>query len=132
MNGGGLGMSWRKVVKEELSGSIAKSYVAQISRFHRIQASTMFHEAAEYVKSELLRIGLEDAMIEQFQADGAKKYWTYTSPVGWTVRSAELRLVEPEERLLVSYEDLPQSLHTCSNATPPRARCSMGLLIILF
>ena len=112
-------MSLKKVVREELSGSIAKSYVAQISRFHRIQASTMFHEAAEYVKSELLKIGLKDAAIEQFPSDGAKKYWTYTSPVGWTVKSAELRLVEPHDTLLVSYEDLPQSLHTCSNATPP-------------
>jgi hypothetical protein len=111
-------MSLRKIVKEELSGSIAKSYVAQISRFHRVQASTMFHEAAEYVKSELLKIGLKDAAIEQFPADGAKKYWTYTSPVGWTVKSAELRLVEPEEKLLVSYEDIPQSLHTYSSATP--------------
>jgi hypothetical protein len=119
MNMRGSDMSLRKVVKEELSGSIAKSYVAQISRFHRIQASTMFHEAAEYVKSELLKIGLKDAAIEQFPADGAKKYWTYTSPVGWTVKGAELRLVEPEEKLLVSYEDLPQSLHTYSNATPP-------------
>ncbi|MGA2768259.1 MAG: DUF4910 domain-containing protein [Candidatus Bathyarchaeia archaeon] len=111
-------MSLRKIVKEELSGSIAKSYVAQISRFHRVQASTMFHEAAEYVKSELLKIGLKDAAIEQFPADGAKKYWTYTSPVGWTVKSAELRLVEPEEKLLASYEDIPQSLHTYSSATP--------------
>lgn len=111
-------MSLNKIIREELSGSIAKSYVAQISRFHRIQASTMFHEAAEYVKSELLKTGLEDATIEQYPADGAKKYWTYTSPMGWAVESAELRLVEPEEKLLVSYEDLPQSLHTCSNATP--------------
>jgi hypothetical protein len=114
----GLDMSLRKIVKEELSGSVAKSYVAQISCFHRIQASTMFHEAAEYVKSELLKIGLKDAAIEQFQADGAKKYWTYTSPLGWTVKSAELRLVEPEAILLASYEDVPQSLHTYSNATP--------------
>ena len=114
----GLDMSLRKIVKEELSGSVAKSYVAQISCFHRIQASTMFHEAAEYVKSELLKIGLKDAAIEQFQADGAKKYWTYTSPMGWTVKSAELRLVEPEAKLLVSYGDIPQSLHTCSNLTP--------------
>jgi hypothetical protein len=112
-------MSLNKILKEELSGSVAKSYVAQISRFHRVQASTMFHEAAEYVKSELLKIGLKDAEIEQFPADGAKKYWTYTSPVGWTVKSAELRLVEPEEKLLASYEDTPQSLHTYSNATPP-------------
>ena len=112
-------MSLNEIVKEELSGNVAKSYVAQIARFHRVQASTMFHEAAEYVKSELLKIGLKDAIIEQFSADGAKKYWTFTSPMGWTVESAELRLLEPDERLLVSYDDTPQSLHTYSNATPP-------------
>ena len=115
----GSDMSLDEIIKEQLSGSVAKSYVAQITRFHRVPASTMFDEAAEYVKSELLKIGLKDATIEQFPADGAKKYWTYTSPVGWTVKSAELRLLEPEERLLVSYEDTPQSLHTYSNATPP-------------
>ena len=91
-----IGVSLSKVVKEELSGNVAKSFVAQISRYHRIQASTMFHEAAEYVKSELVNMGFENAAIEQFPADGATKYWTYVSPVGWTVTSAELRLVEPE------------------------------------
>lgn len=108
-----------KLVKEELSGNVAKSFVGQIAGFHRIQASTMFHEAAEYVKNELLKIGLKDATIEQFPADGATKYWTYTSPVGWTVKSAELYLVEPEEKLIVRYEDIPTCLHTCSKATPP-------------
>ena len=107
-----------KIVKEELSGNIAKSYVAQITRFHRIQASTMFHEAAEYVKSELLKMGLEDVAIELFPSDGAKKYWMHTSPVGWTVRSAELRLLEPEEKLLATFEDIPQCLHAYSSATP--------------
>jgi hypothetical protein len=113
-------MNLNKLVKDELSGNVAKSFVAQISRFHRIQASTMFHEAAEYVKSELVKIGLDDAVIEQFPADGSKKYWTYTSPVGWTVNSAELRLIEPHEKLIASYGDVPQCLHTCSNATPPQ------------
>jgi hypothetical protein len=112
-------MSLNKLVKEELSGNVAKSYVAQVARFHRIQASTMFHEAAEYVKDELVKIGLNDATIEQYLSDGAKKFWTYTLPMGWTVKSAELRLVEPEDKLIVTYEDMPQSLHTCSNATPP-------------
>ncbi len=111
-------MSLNNLVKEELSGNIAKSYVARISSFHRVQASTMFHEAAEYVKCELLKIGLKDAVIEQFPADGAKKYWTHISPMGWTVKNAELRLLEPEEELLASYLDTPQSLHTYSNATP--------------
>jgi len=111
-------MELAKFVKDELSGNVAKSYVAQISRFHRIQGSTMFHEAAEYVKTELLKLGLQDAVIEQFPADGASKYWTYTSPVGWEAKSAELHLIEPEEKLICTYEDLPQSLHVFSNATP--------------
>jgi len=109
----------KKIVREELSGNVAKNFVAEICRFHRIQASTMFHEAAEYVKSELLKMGLNDAVIEQFPADGAYKYWTYTSPVGWEVKNAELYMIEPEEKLLVSYTDIPQSLHTFSNSTPP-------------
>jgi len=112
-------MSLHKLVKDELSGSIAKSYVSQVTRFHRVQASTMFHEAAEYVKGELVKIGLSNANIEQFPADGKHKYWTHTSPMGWTARSAELRLVEPEEKLLAAYEDTPQSLHTYSKGTTP-------------
>jgi hypothetical protein len=113
-------MGINKLVKEELSGTIAKSYVSQICQFHRIQGSTMFHEVAEHVKNELLKLGLEDTTIEQFPADGKTKYWTHTSPVGWEVKSAELRLIEPEpEKLLCTYEDCPQSLHTFSNATPP-------------
>jgi hypothetical protein len=112
-------MNLNKLVKDEVSGTVAKSYVAHISHFHRIQASTMFHEASEYVKTELQKLGLQNATIEQYLADGKTKYWTHTSPVGWTVKSAELRLIEPEEKLICTYEDCPQSLHTFSNATPP-------------
>jgi hypothetical protein len=111
-------MTLNRSVKEEISGNVAKSFVEQIARFHRIQGSTMYHEAAEYIKSELEKMSLQDIAIEQFPANGAHKYWTYTSPVGWEVRSAELRLVEPEEKLIVTYQDVPQSLHTYSNATP--------------
>lgn len=110
-------MKLDKLVTEEISGSIAKSYVAEITRFHRIQASPMFHEAAEFVKSELKKLGLKDARIEQFPADGKHKYWTYTSPIGWEVKGAELSLVEPELRLLASYQDTPQSLQTYSKGT---------------
>jgi len=110
----------KKIVKEELSGERAKSYVQQIGQFHRIQASPMFHEAAEYVKDTLLRIGLKDAKIEQFTSDGTKKYWTHISPIGWEVTSAELKLVEPEEKLLANYADTPMSLHVHSKSTPQK------------
>lgn len=78
----------------------------------------MFHDAAEYVRDEATRIGLEGTHIERFTADGKRMYWTHLSPVGWTIRSAELRILEPENRLLARYEDTPQSLHTFSNGTP--------------
>ena len=109
----------RKLVKDELSGETAKAYVQQITRFHRIQASTMYHEAAEYVKQQLLDIGLKDAKIEQFPSDGAIQYWTYTAPVGWEIKSAELKLIEPRQEILARYADTPTSVHTLSNATPP-------------
>jgi len=109
----------KKLVKEELSGEKAKDQVAQITQYHRIQASTMFHQAAEHVKQQLINIGLQNATIEQFTSDGATKYWTHTSPIGWEAKNAELRLIEPEQQLITRYTDIPTSLHTCSNATPP-------------
>jgi len=108
-----------KVVKDELSGKVAKSYIAQITRFHRVQASTMFREAAEYVRNTLKSLGFKDVKIEQFPSDGATKYWTWITPIGWEVKTAELYLIEPEEKLIVRYEDVPTCLHTYSKATPP-------------
>jgi hypothetical protein len=109
----------KKIVKQELSGENAKDYVQQITQFHRIQASTMYHEAAEYVRDTLVKIGIKDARIEQFPADGETKYWTYTAPIGWEAKSAELWLVKPEQKLLAKYQDTPTCLHAHSNATPP-------------
>lgn len=107
----------KEIVKQELSGENAKAYVEQITQYHRIQASTMFHEAAEYVKETLVKIGIKNARIEQFPADGETKYWTYTAPMGWEAKSAELWLVKPEQKLLARYQDTPTSLHAHSNAT---------------
>jgi len=114
----GLTMELGKVVRDELSGSSAKSYVAGLTEFHRIQGSPMMSDAAAHVKEELVKIGMDDATIEHYPADGRRKYWTYTSTMGWDVRGAELSLVEPEARILASYMDVPQSLHTFSRSTP--------------
>ena len=109
----------KKLIKDELSGENAKTYVEQISHYHRIQASTHFHQAAEHVKQQLLDLGLTDAKIEHFTSDGARKYWTHRSPTGWEVNNAELHITEPEHKLITRYADTPTSLHTFSGATPP-------------
>jgi len=107
-----------RLVRDELSGSIAKSYVSQISQYHRIQASTMFRDAALYVVEELRSMGIRDAEILHFPADGRQKFWTHASTLGWEVRSAELRLVKPKEELLATFDDIPTSLHSSSQGTP--------------
>jgi len=111
-------MELGKVVRGELSGSSAKSYVAGLTEFHRIQGSPMMRDAALHVKEELARIGLGDATIEHYPADGRRRYWTHTSTMGWDVRSAELSRVEPDGLVLARYIDIPQSLHTFSRSTP--------------
>jgi aminopeptidase-like protein len=109
---------YEKRVKDELSGEIAKSYVTQITGFHRIQASPMFRKAAEYIRNTLQNIGIKDGRIEEFTSDGTTKYWTWTTPIGWEVESAELQLVEPKKKVIVRYEDVPICLHTYSKSTP--------------
>jgi len=107
-----------RLVRDELSGSTAKGYVSQISCYHRIQGSEMFHEAALLIVDELKRMGVKDAEILQFPADGKQEFWNHQSSPGWDVRSAELHLVKPKEELLARFEDIPTSLHTHSQGTP--------------
>ena len=110
-------MNLGRLIRDELSGSMAKSYVAGLTEYHRIQASPMMHAAAVHVQGRLRDIGVDEVEIVRLPADGRRRYWTHLSTLGWNVRSAELRLTVPEDRLLARYSDTPQSLHTQSRAT---------------
>ena len=48
---------WR-ILQQECSGAAAYQVVADISRYHRIQASPGFRQAAEYVHERLAEAGL--------------------------------------------------------------------------
>ncbi len=58
-------------IRDEVSGAAAARAVAEIARFHRIQASPGFRQAAEWVCQEALRAGLSAGIIS-FPADGAR------------------------------------------------------------
>lgn len=111
-------MDFGSVVRDELSGSMARTYISHISNYHRVQASTMYHDASVHIVDELRRMGLDDVQIIQLPADGKRKYWLHRSTVGWSVKSAELHMLEPRKELLADFEDVPMSLHTYSQATP--------------
>ncbi|MBN1682336.1 DUF4910 domain-containing protein [Candidatus Bathyarchaeota archaeon] len=100
---------------DELSGKIAKDYTLDIARFHRVQASPGFHEAAIYVQDQLKKIGLTKVAIEQYPADGKTKYWTYDAIISWWATHAEIKMIEPENLILGRYNELPMCLATHSN-----------------
>jgi len=101
---------------DELSGKIAKEYTLDIARYHRVQASPGFHEAALYVQKQLEKIGLSKIVIEQYPADGKTKYWSHDAIISWWATKAEIKMVEPENLVLGRYDEQPLCLATHSNS----------------
>jgi hypothetical protein len=112
-----LSRDLQRLLLEELSGERAKEHVIRITRFHRVQASPGYRQAAEYVLQQLRKAGFsdKDAFMESYPSDGKIHYQTWQSPSGWSMEEAELWMVEPEARLLVRYPDVAMSLITYSN-----------------
>lgn len=102
---------------EELSGELAKEYVIGISRYHRIQGSRGYRDAAQYVLEQLATFGFAepDALVESYPSDGRVKYQGWQSPSGWDIDWAELRMVEPYEERIAGYPEIAMSLITYSN-----------------
>jgi len=108
---------------EELSGELAKEYVIGISRYHRIQGSRGYRDAAQYVLEQLSTFGFSepDALVESYVSDGHARYQTWQSPSGWDIDWAELRMVEPYEERIAGYPEIAMSLITYSNPGAARA-----------
>jgi len=107
----------RDLFHEGLSGELAKEHVIQITRWHRIQGSRQYREAAQYVLGQLRKFGFseKDAYIESFKSDGKTLYQTWQSPSGWDIQSAELRMVAPDTERIVGFPEIAMSVITYSN-----------------
>jgi hypothetical protein len=107
----------RALLREALSGELAKDHVMQITRHHRIQGSRGYRAAAQYVLQQLRSFGYaeSDAYIESFKSDGKAVYQTWQSPSGWDISWGELRMLEPYEERIVGYPEIAMSVMTCSN-----------------
>ena len=94
---------------EEVSGARAWRVVEGISRFHRTQASPGYDEALDYVRDLLKSAGIE-SKVHAYPADGRSRTYEWTAPPGWVVRSGMLREIEPKDRPLTSFDEVPQSI----------------------
>jgi aminopeptidase-like protein len=86
------------------SGETAWQTVAELCRFHRIQASPGYRQAAELIHRRLARAGL-DAETLSFPADDKTSFWSWSSFQEWECSEASLQLVAPadEARVLADF-----------------------------
>ncbi len=100
-----------KVIREEFSGQAAMGYVIDIARYHRMQASPGFRQAAHYCLERLREAGIQ-AEVLSFPADEKTQYWSARMFQEWEATEATLHLVEPEDerRKLADFRDCPISL----------------------
>jgi len=84
-------------VSREVSGEIALNYVAEISSYHRIQASPGLSDAVAWAVETFKANGLE-AEVQSYPADGSGYAWSSLMFKEWDCFDAELRLVEPAEK----------------------------------
>lgn len=103
--------SIRDQLLKYVSGVAAKQLVADISRYHRIQASPEFRHAAESVYETVLAWGLE-AQLLSYAANESNHFWGTRMFQEWNGVAGTLRLVAPADsaRTLCDYRDVHLSL----------------------
>jgi hypothetical protein len=107
-------------IANEYSGEAAQENTRRIVEYHRIQGSPMMAAVAELVVLPRLKAAGLESKIEQFVSDGKTKYGTYTSPMGWEMRSGELWLDNAagakdfKATMLCRYADVPMCVSTYS------------------
>jgi len=79
------------IVSTEISGENAKNLASEITRFHRIQVSPHFREAAVWCQKQLKDYGLQSNVLE-YTADGKTMYWSFFLPREWKAESAVLHI----------------------------------------
>ncbi len=101
------------ILQKEIQKGNIMHYITQISQFHRIQASSGFYNALNYVRSELEKIKVT-SKVYTFPANGEKDEWGWVRPITWNVHHGELWLTRPVKKRLSSFLDTPMSVITHS------------------
>lgn len=109
-----------EILRSEVSGEAALDYVAGVARYHRIQASPGFREAAKWCAARLGEAGLK-AEVLSYPACFEQRFWSAGLFQEWSCRKATLDLVSPakESRSLANFRANPQSVIQRSVSSPP-------------
>ena len=109
------------------SEKAAYRHVEAITRYHRVQASPGFRDAANYTLESLKKAGLE-AYIESYPANTRTMFWANLSCQEWDCQEGMLSLLEPADQaaVLADFCDVPHSL--IQRSTPFEGDAELVLL----
>lgn len=99
-----------RALASEISGLVAKDTIIELSRHHRVQASSGFSHAAQFIASKAKQYGLEQVEIERYPADGEKTYYTLKSTPGWDAERGQMWEVEPGKTKIADYDEMRVAL----------------------
>ncbi|MGC9336309.1 MAG: DUF4910 domain-containing protein, partial [Anaerolineae bacterium] len=116
-----------QLIWHTFSGEAAWQAVVDLTRFHRIQASPGYRQAAGHIHRRLAGAGLASEILA-YPADDRTRFWTWPSFQEWDCASATLRLVAPEGKaaLLADFRACPISL--IQRSTPFEGEAEVVLL----
>jgi len=116
-----------ELIWKTFSGEAAWQLVSDLSRFHRIQASPGFRQAAQLVLRRLTQEGLQ-AEVLSYPADQGSQFWGWPSFQEWDCTSAELHLVAPEDRAEVLADFRACPISVIQRSTPFAGEAEVVLL----
>lgn len=106
----------------EISGLRAKDAVIELTRHHRVQASSGFADSAAYIAAKAREYGLEQVEVHRFPADGRKTYHTLRSTPGWEAERGIISEVEPRKIKLGDYDEMRVALADYSRSVEVTAQ----------
>jgi len=101
---------WLDPVRTAVQGERALADVQAVSRYHRIQSSPGYRDAADWLRGALERAGIAFDTTEVL-GDGHTRHLGMVSPEGWECRSAHAALHERGTRTVVAdFDEQPLSI----------------------
>ena len=82
--------AYLEAIRGAVSGATVKGHIRELSQYHRVQATSGYHQAAELIRARATSYGLKDVAIVQLPADGETLYDHFRAYYGWRATAGRL------------------------------------------
>lgn len=102
--------AYLEAIRGAVSGATVKGHVRELSQYHRVQATSGYHQAAELIQARAIAYGLKDVDIVQLPADGETLYDHFRAYYGWRAAFGRLQEISPASQRLGDFGEMKVAL----------------------